>query len=104
MDYPLFIPNTARGSPVMGNLPLTIFVVLAVLILSFYVGDKVATRREIKAKLEHLRKKYPDGYKSERISFLQHEEHRILLLDLTYCATEEAVDSIQKYKDLISTQ
>ena len=88
----------------MGNLPLTIFMVLAVLILCFYVGDKVATRREIKAKLEHLRKKYPDGYKSERISFLQHEEHRILLLDLTYCATEEAVDSIQKYKDLISTQ
>ena len=88
----------------MGNLPLTIFMVLAVLILSFYVGTKLAIRGVIKARLEDVRKKYPDGYKSERISFLQHEGHRILLLDLTYCATEEAIESMKRYRHLVSAQ
>ena len=88
----------------MGNLPLTIFMVLAVLILSFYVGTKLAIRGVIKARLEDVRKKYPDGYKSERISFLQHEGHRILLLDLNYCATEEAIESMKRYRHLVSAQ
>lgn len=88
----------------MGNLTLTIVAVLIVLALWFYLGARRATRREVQATLESLRRKYPDGYKSERISFVEHEGHRILLLDLTFCATEEAVKSVQKYRDLVSTQ
>ncbi len=88
----------------MVNLTLTIIVVLAVLALWSYLGARRATRKEVQARLESLREKYPDGYKLERISFLQHEDHRILLLDLTYGATEEAVESMQRYRDLISTQ
>jgi hypothetical protein len=51
--------------------------------------------------LRAIRRKYQGGYRDSRVSLLGHEGHEILLLDLTYCTPQEAMISLQEFKQTL---
>src|SRR5262252_6535354 len=74
--------------------------VMGALVCLFWLRGRLAERERLRATQE----KYLDGYCKPRVGFFDHEGHQILLLDLTYCTPQEAIQSLQEFKRTLFNQ
>ena len=74
--------------------------VMSALVCFFWLRARHAERK----KLQAIQEKYLGGYRQPRVSFFDHEGHQILLLDLTYCTPQEAIQSLEEFTETLFDQ